>query len=94
MKVLLVNPPSMAEKPHFKMYATFPNGLLYMAAVLEKNGHQVQIYDANVDDRKIDDFKDYSPLPRDTRNTSLPLLSSGEVPTPAYCHNKQLKNRI
>jgi len=59
MKVLLVNP-AKADGPHLK-YVTFPNGLLYIAAVLERDSHDVQIYDGNVDRRKAEDFASFMP---------------------------------
>lgn len=60
MKVLLINPGTECN-PRFKTYAVFPNGLLFLAAVLEKEGHEVQIYDNVVDVRKpaevVENFK-------------------------------------
>jgi radical SAM superfamily enzyme YgiQ (UPF0313 family) len=38
-----------------------PNGLLFLAAVLEKAGHEVQIYDNAVDQRKVPDFLAFNP---------------------------------
>lgn len=61
MRVLLINPPSTTGKPQVKTYATFPNGILYMAAVLEKGGHQVMVHDANVCERKAEEFKSFNP---------------------------------
>lgn len=63
MRVLLVEPATghtKTDKP-LKTYATFPNGLLYIAAVLEKHGHQVQIYDNNIDLREPKDFIPFAP---------------------------------
>ncbi|MBA7641229.1 Anaerobic magnesium-protoporphyrin IX monomethyl ester cyclase [subsurface metagenome] len=60
MRVLLVNPGTECN-PRFKTYAVFPNGLLFLAAVLEKHGHQVQIYDNVLDSRKPEDFIAYKP---------------------------------
>ena len=59
MRILLVSPVKMAS-PHGK-YVTFPNGILYIAAVLGKHGHEVQIYDAGIDDRKPEDFVPFNP---------------------------------
>lgn len=60
MKVLLINPGTECS-PRFSTYAVFPNGLLFLAAVLEKEGHEVKIFDNVVDRRKpaevIKDFK-------------------------------------
>ena len=42
-------------------FSAFPNGILYMAAVLEKFGHQVCIYDNNVDERRPQDFLSFRP---------------------------------
>lgn len=60
MKVLLVNPGTECN-PRFKTYAVFPNGLLFLAAVLEKHGHEVQIYDNVLDSRKPEDFVAFKP---------------------------------
>jgi signal transduction histidine kinase/radical SAM superfamily enzyme YgiQ (UPF0313 family) len=59
VRILLVNPAKVMAV-HAK-YVTFPNGLLYIAAVLEKNGHRVQIYDGNVDHRQPADFVSFKP---------------------------------
>lgn len=61
MRVLLVNPPIFAGKSHIRTYATFPNGILYMAAMLEKHGHEVQVFDNVVDSRLPSDFISYNP---------------------------------
>ena len=61
MRVLLINPGTECN-PRFKTYAIFPNGLLFLAAVLEREGHEVQIYDNVVDGRKpADIIKDFKP---------------------------------
>jgi len=63
MKVLLVSPATghaKLDKPG-KTYSTLPNGILYIAAVLEKHGHQVVVYDNNIDPRQPADFSDYKP---------------------------------
>lgn len=51
MKILLIRPSARHVKGSSKPAVSLPVGLLYIAAVLEKNGYQVQIYDAqlNVD---------------------------------------------
>ncbi len=46
MKILLIRPPSRQVKGSAKPSVSLPLGLLYIAAVLEKNGYNVQIYDA------------------------------------------------
>ena len=61
MRVLLVNPPGFAFKPRFKTYATFPYGLLYMAAVLEEHGHEVRVYDNVIDFSEPKDFIPFKP---------------------------------
>ncbi len=60
MRVLLVNP-APPYQPGSQPYVTFPNGLLFIAAVLEKAGHEVQIYDGNIDSRKAEDFVSFAP---------------------------------
>ncbi len=60
MRVLLVNPGSEVN-PRFKTYAVFPNGILFLAAVLERAGHQVKVYDNIVDRRKPADFVEFNP---------------------------------
>jgi anaerobic magnesium-protoporphyrin IX monomethyl ester cyclase len=60
MRVLLVNPNSEVN-PRFGTYAAFPNGILFLAAVLERAGHQVKVYDNVVDRRKPADFTDFNP---------------------------------
>ena len=61
MRVLLVSPSTVVYNPLVKTYATFPNGILYMASVLEKHGHKVQIYDSNIDSREAKDFTPFNP---------------------------------
>jgi len=48
-RVLLVYPPSRTQA-----HETFPLGLLQVAAVLEKEGHEVQVLDANAVRRRLD----------------------------------------
>lgn len=60
MKVLLVNP-SLSHQAKHRTYATFPNGLLFLAAVLEQHGHSVAVYDRNVDHREPEDFLAFGP---------------------------------
>jgi radical SAM superfamily enzyme YgiQ (UPF0313 family) len=43
------------------MYTKYPDELLSIAAVLEKNGHQVMVHDANLGDRNAESFKDFNP---------------------------------
>jgi radical SAM superfamily enzyme YgiQ (UPF0313 family) len=61
MRVLLVSPSTTVHSTFVKTYATFPNGILYIAAVLEKAGHNIQIYDANIDSRQPIDFIPFNP---------------------------------
>ncbi len=61
MRVLLVSPSTVVHNPLVKTYATFPNGILYIAAVLEKHGHDVQVYDGNIDHRQPGDFISFKP---------------------------------
>jgi radical SAM superfamily enzyme YgiQ (UPF0313 family) len=60
MRVLLVNP-ATAQNRNRGEFGAFPNGVLYMAAVLEKAGHQVAVLDSNVDDRQPADFSAFQP---------------------------------
>ena len=60
MKVLLILPPNIGRY----VVATVPHaGLAYLAAILERDGHQVEIHDMRIysDDRllakKIESFK-------------------------------------
>jgi len=61
MKVLLVNPSAQVHNPMVKTYATFPNGILYIASVLEKSGHEVRVLDCNIDNRTPSDFLEFGP---------------------------------
>lgn len=69
MRVLLINPPNnlnrILGKAEVFVSKIEPMGLLYIAAVLEKHGHQVKILDAFVENygwKKIDNFiANYSP---------------------------------
>lgn len=60
MRVLLINPGSEIN-PKFNTYAVFPNGILFLAAVLERAGHDVKIFDNVVDRRTPSDFLDFNP---------------------------------
>ncbi|ADJ25356.1 Radical SAM domain protein [Dehalogenimonas lykanthroporepellens BL-DC-9] len=60
MRVLLVNPGTEVN-PRFKTYAVFPNGLLFLAAVLEQAGHQVKILDNVLWNAKPADYMDFKP---------------------------------
>lgn len=60
MRVLLVNP-ARKNFDAFGRHSVFPNSLLYIAAVLEKGGHEVKIYDNQVDPRDPVDFTDFNP---------------------------------
>ena len=61
MRVLLVSPSTVVHNPLVKTYATFPNGILYIAAVLEEHGHEVRVYDGNIDHRRPGDFISFKP---------------------------------
>lgn len=60
MRILLVKP-GISLRPGSRSNAFFPNGLLFLAAVLEKASHKVQIYDGVVDQRKPADFLAFQP---------------------------------
>jgi len=63
MRILLVNPATghaKLDKPG-KTYCTLPNGILYIAAVLEKHGYEVMVYDNNIDLRQPADFLSFKP---------------------------------
>jgi radical SAM superfamily enzyme YgiQ (UPF0313 family) len=61
MKVLLVAATTPAFKRAFANSSNLPNGLLFIGAMLEKHGHQVQVYDGFMDDRKPVDFVSFNP---------------------------------
>ncbi|MDV2989946.1 MAG: radical SAM protein [Dehalogenimonas sp.] len=60
MKILLVNPANK-DKAIFGHHSVFPNSLLYIAVVLEQAGHEVLIYDNQVDRRDPEDFQEFNP---------------------------------
>ena len=60
MRILLVNP-ARKHLATFGHHSVFPNSLLYIAAVLEKAGHEVRIYDNQVDLREPKDFVEFNP---------------------------------
>ncbi|MGI2335572.1 MAG: B12-binding domain-containing radical SAM protein [Dehalogenimonas sp.] len=60
MRILLVNP-ARKHLDTFGRHSVFPNSLLYIASVLEKTGHEVRIYDNQVDLREPSDFVDFNP---------------------------------
>ncbi len=60
MRILLVNP-ARKHLATFGHHSVFPNSLLYIAAVLEKAGHDVRIYDNQVDLREPKDFVEFNP---------------------------------
>ena len=49
MKVLLIRPPYSADTRSLAKLAEFPLGLAYIAAVLEKEGHEVAVIDALIE---------------------------------------------
>ena len=61
MKVLLIQAANAKYKAYYAKTTGFPNGILFIAAVLEQAGHDVMIYDQMVDARRPEDFKDFSP---------------------------------
>ncbi len=48
MKILLINPPTIHTKGSGKPTLGVPVGILYVAAVLEKRGHEVEVYDTKI----------------------------------------------
>jgi radical SAM superfamily enzyme YgiQ (UPF0313 family) len=78
MKTLLINPPSpSAEVP------IMPMGLLYIAAVLEQNGHEVEIFDLLVSrcsTKKIrDKLEKYQPDIVGTTSVTLNFPGSSDI---------------
>ncbi|AKG54162.1 radical SAM domain protein [Dehalogenimonas sp. WBC-2] len=61
MKVLLVNSATPAYKEFYTKVSNVPSGIFCIAAVLEKNGHSVQIFDNFIDHRKPEDFISFNP---------------------------------
>ena len=62
MRVLLVSAATSTYKEYYaKSYSLLPNGILYIAAMLEKQGHKVEVYDCLVDDRVPKDFLSFNP---------------------------------
>ena len=61
MKVLLVTSANQAYRHYYQAYTNLPNGILYLASFLEKNGHEVQVYDGYVDERQPKDFVAFKP---------------------------------
>ncbi|MGI2336916.1 MAG: B12-binding domain-containing radical SAM protein [Dehalogenimonas sp.] len=62
MRILLVTSPNPDYSQYYaKAYTNLPKGILYLASYLEKNGHEVKVYDGFVDDRKPSDFIDFDP---------------------------------
>ena len=58
MKILLINPPDQCM-PGDEYFAMFPLGLGYLAAVLEKEGHDVHVLDAQIEKQEsvlVDNF--------------------------------------
>ncbi|HEY3274284.1 MAG TPA: radical SAM protein [Methanocella sp.] len=61
MKVMLVNPNSAIDAASSEQ-AKLPYGILYIASVLERGGHEVRVIDRNLDRRDIDDaIRTFSP---------------------------------
>ena len=63
MKVLLINAAASNYIQFYdsNAYTTFDYGILSIAAVLEKEGHEVQVYDEFVDFRSPKDFVSFAP---------------------------------
>lgn len=67
MKIALINPPYLLiyKKLNIKQDASIPLGLLYIAAVLERAGHKVQVFDPNLHNTPlfelIDELKAFNP---------------------------------
>jgi radical SAM superfamily enzyme YgiQ (UPF0313 family) len=63
MKVLLVNAVAQSYKEYYAgdAYTTFPAGILSIAAVLEKNGHEVKVLDGCIDSREPKDYATFNP---------------------------------
>ncbi len=65
MKILLVNPPFIQAYGQYKAAAKvgaqpqMPLGLCYIAAVLEKMGHEVSIIDSDVEEKSLEDVIEY-----------------------------------
>jgi radical SAM superfamily enzyme YgiQ (UPF0313 family) len=83
MKVLLVSPISKvwSSRKHI------PLGLGYLAAVLERAGHQVQIYDAAVEDEPLGDVLDRDKFEVVGISSTTPLINEAwEVAREAKAH--------
>ncbi|XUX00192.1 MAG: radical SAM protein [Dehalogenimonas sp.] len=86
MRVLLIN--SSTDTDTKDTFATFPNGLLFLAAVLENNGHEVKIYDTSVDDRHPEDFVAFDP-----KIVGFSVLT-GPYITNALVHSERFKKLL
>lgn len=70
MKILLLNPPAILPRNQKDMDLFYPPlGLMYIAAVLEKNGYDVSIIDAHIEGwekiNKFDEKKNYGGITYD-----------------------------
>ena len=67
MKIALINPSYLLiyQKLNIRQEASIPLGLLYIAAVLEKAGHEVRVFDPNLHNTPlpelINQIKSYEP---------------------------------
>ena len=61
MKVLLVAATTPAFKRAFANSSNLPNGLLFIGAMLERHGHEVQVYDGFMDDRTTEELAAFKP---------------------------------
>jgi len=78
VRVLLVNPSLWANASSAKTYATFPNGLLYIASVLEKGGHSVRIYDQVVEGNIPESVFDFKPDLIGLSATTSPSITAAQ----------------
>jgi anaerobic magnesium-protoporphyrin IX monomethyl ester cyclase len=70
MRILLVSP----ESKTWSSRRHIPLGLGYLAAVLEKEGHQVQLWDGAVEDESLPDFLDGQPFDLVGITSATPLI--------------------
>ncbi len=61
MRVLLVASVTPTYKKYNATSNNLPNGILFIAAVLEKHGHKVEVYEGFIDSRQPKDFVSFKP---------------------------------
>ena len=80
MKVLLVDPPWIikSESNLWKRVGScLPGmGLVYIAAVLEKEGHEVKYIDSTADGLSVEDFQEFFPSTGRNQGLQLALVST------------------